>query len=308
MLLFAMLGLLVTSSATSAAEERSPSELIRFLTYQSDRPDKERTLLGLHSCGSTLPDLAATRSLVEFGDSAIPDLEGALSSIEKRGERSEFAFNGGWLLVAYAKIEGPAAYPRLQRMIGSPNLAFLQIDLDRAVALSLAMTSYVSGSRVPVRIFHCSRAEEPRDALDQLILAWERNDRPWLEASLGSRAKAALHSLLVGRTWKDLRTELWHGQSDHRVAMGYRFETSGPWAEPEDALNGERHHQDASLDSAFQLDAKLKNGSGTDCGRQDVKFVKRAVGTRGTLEYLVDNPDLRSLLRSVAFCAADQSE
>ena len=307
MLMFGMFGLLAMSISTSAAEEKSPSELIRFLTYQSDRPGKETTLLGLRSCGTTPPDLAATRSLVEFGVSAIPDLERALSSIEKRGERSEFAFNGGWLLLAYAKINGPAAYPRLQRMIDNPKFAFLEIDLDRAVALSLAITSYVSGSLVPVRILHCSRGEEPRDALDQLILAWERNDRPWLEASLGPSAKAALSSLLESKAWGSLRNKLWRGTSDHRVGVGYRFETSGPWAEPEETLEWEKS-QDAPSGTAFQFDARLKNRFGTDCGRQRVRFLKAPAGNGGTLGYLVDNVDLGELLRSIASCATESPQ
>ncbi len=110
-----------------------------------------------------------------------------------------------------------------------------------------------------MRIIHCSRYEEPRDVLDQLILAWERNDRPLLEASLAPGARAALNSLLAGTTWVGLRGELWPDRSGGGVALGYRFDISGRWSEPEETLEEDRAYGDAALSSANpDLDTLLK--------------------------------------------------
>jgi hypothetical protein len=199
-LLFAFLASGLQGRGSSQAQQESPRDLVMFLTCQSDRPGKAPFLMGISSCGSATADYSAAKSLARWGTAAIPDIEAALNSIEQHGESSEFALGAEWLLAAYAQIQGSAAYPRLRRMMRDPALGFLRIDLDGAAAISLGLTSYLSSSREPARMFHCLRGPQPRDALDQLILAWQRDDRSWLEGSLGPAARAALDSLLKGRT------------------------------------------------------------------------------------------------------------
>ena len=258
-------------------------------------------------CGETEDDrqnIAAARSLVSLGASAIPNIEEALDSIEKFGKRSEFAINAGLLLDAYARIKTQTAYSRLRRMIENPELHFLGIRLDSSVARAFGLTSYVSGYRAPMRIVHC-RGEEPRDALDHLILAWERNDRALLESSLGPNAKVALDSLLAGRTWEDMRTELWRGKSGPGVALGYRFAISGRWSEPEIRIEDDRNSAGAVYMTVNpELDTLFRNVSGDDCGRRQVKFLN-AKGVSSM--YLVDNSDLRDLLSLLASCAVKTS-
>lgn len=312
LMLFTCVALLPTSYGRAQTQDQSPSDLIRFLTYQSDRPDKWGVVRGIFSCGAAngeaREDRAVARSLVRLGVLAIPDIEEALDSIERLGQQSKFATNSGWLLFAYARIEGSAAYPRLRRMIGKPELAFLQNGLDNSLALSLGLTSYVSASQVPMRISRCRR-DEPRDALDQLILAWERNDRPWLEAILGPSARAALNTLLKGRTWEGMRAELWHGDSSADVAVGYRFEVPGPWSEPEETLDDRAEHENATMSLANpDLDTLFTDGAGGDCGRHRVKFLKTQVDGSAAVTYLVDNSDLGDLLRSIASCATKTSK
>ena len=291
----------------SQSRDSSAHDLVRFLTYQSDRPGKPLVLAGLSSCGRVKQDRAAARSLAELGATAIPDIERALDAIEKRGESSEYALGAGWLLDSYVHIKGPAGFPRVRRMMRNPNLAFLGLDLDGAAALSLGLTSYVSDSHAPGRVFHCSRGGEPRDPLDQLILAWEWGDRPWLEASLGPRATAALNSLLEARTWADMRAEIWHAAIGRRVAVGYRFDISGRWAEPEETLDEERAAGTGVIPENPDLDTRFKNGSAGDCGRFRVKFLKTPIEVGpGYLAYVVDNSDLGNLLRLISSCAAGE--
>jgi hypothetical protein len=180
-------------------------------------------------------------------------------------------------------------------------------NLDDAIALSLGLTSYVSDSRSGIRRFRCVRSPEPRDALDQLILAWEKNDRSMLEASLGPRARGALTALLKGSTWEAMQSELWQGKSGDGLAVGYRFGISGGWAEPDETLEQEREPGDAAVLSQqddFRLDTFFKDRSGKDCSKHSVSFVTSTVGAeKESPAYLVDNSDLGDLLGTIASCA-----
>jgi hypothetical protein len=260
------------------------------------------------SCGQLTPDLEAARSLVKLGVSAIPDVEHALDSIEGLGDGSEYAPGAGWLVDAYAEIVGPDAFMRLRRMLSNPKLAFLRLDLDGSIALSLNLTFYASGSRVPTRLFLCDRRGEPRDALNQLILAWRSNDIRWLQGSLGPRASVALNSLLEGRTWADMRAELWRGASGSEVAVGYRFEAPDWWSRPEDTLGRKREFVALAHPEDPDFETRFVNASGGDCGKIRVKFLATPKGAGpGYLMYVVDNSDFGELLRLIGSCAAGDS-
>jgi hypothetical protein len=295
--------LLSAASGVCQTRDDAASRLIYALTYQSsDQPDKGAVLrLG---CGPVKEDRATARSLADMGVSAIPAIEEAIDSVERQADESRFSFNSGWLVLAYARIKGPAALPLVRRMIGNPKLDFLQVALDQSAALSLDLTSYVSRVREPLPTLRCSRGGEPRDALDQLILGWERNDRGWLEASLGPAARGALGSLLAGRTWSVMRAALWRGKSDG-VAVGYRFDTPGRWAEPDETLEQERVYENIALSPGGPaLETRFKDSSGADCGKSLVKFANAPI-TRGSgyPSYLVDNSNLGDLLALIGQCA-----
>lgn len=192
-------------------------------------------------------------------------------------------------------------------MIARPRLNFFQAGLDNAIALSLGLTSYVSSSR---RVYagetiYCD-GETPRDVLDQFILAWEKNNRPSIEASLGPNAKAALQSLLEGRTWAAMRADVWTGKSRGDVAMGYRFDNAGRLTKPAETLIEEdAEHQvvdHARIPENVELDAFLTNSSGDDCGKRKIKFFSPKDTV--VLKYFIDNSDLRDLLSAIAACAA----
>lgn len=298
LLLFVLLSLLPQSSAMGQTEPQSPADLIRFLTYQSGRP---RGLRGIvFSCGSSIAqyreDHPVAEALVKMGGSAIPDLQAALDSIESSGGKSEFAFNSGWLLDAYARIKGPAAFPHLRSMFSNPQLTLFRSALEHSMALSLGITSYVSDSGELAEMASCSGMLGPKNLLDQLILAWERNDRHWVEASLGPRAKNALGSMLKNTTWPDLRAKLWRGKSGD-VAVGYAFMTQGWWLGPDDTteIRLERLPANPEIETAF------KSKAGSDCGEYRIKFL---LTKEYYFKYLVDNPDLEGLLHAIATCAA----
>src|SRR5580700_9273428 len=306
---FATVALLSASCAIGQTEQRSASDLIRYLTYQSDRPDKHGVkadeITGLFSCGPALgedrDDRALTRSIVRLGASAVPAVEDALDSFEARGEKSEVAFKAGWLLLAYASIQGPAAVPRLRRLHDKPGFENYAFRLDKAVALALGLTSYVSPLRsfhlcstndsgatsesrapcvapsreVPMHNIRCDRGDEPRDALDRLILAWVTNDPESLEVGLGPRAKAALDQLLQGPTWTAMRADFLPSTPGKSVAMGYRFAALGRWSEPDETLQDTRGPGTLEGDYVNPvIETQLVNGSGADCGSLPVNFVQ----------------------------------
>jgi hypothetical protein len=284
------LALLTVATGVSQVPQRSPSELIRYLTWQSDRPGREDLAASSNACGTLeregQEDRPAIRALVGFGASAIPDLEAAFDVIEARGLGSGFAGHEWPLFRAYAEIKGPAAYPRLRKMIRSPQFDFplvtVRAGLDSAIALSFGLTSYVSAVRTPAKTFNCL-GDKPQDILDQLILAWERDDRTWLEQQLGPNAVATLSSLLNGRTWADMRGQLWPGKSNPGAAVGYRFQAAVPPA------------QRPPGPPSIEINTLFKSAVGSDCGSYRVRFY--------TPTYLVDNQDLEGLLRLIASCA-----
>ncbi len=254
----------------------------------------------IFSCGRQRAEDEKNRpvadALVKFGDSAVPDLEEAFNSIEERGQESPFAYNSEWLLEAYVRIRRSAAYAPLQRMRRNPKLVFLQWALDHSTALSFGLTSYVSSSGMLVKSFSCNGIIAPRELLDQLVLAWERNDRRWVERSLAPSARAALSSLLDGRTWGRMRGELWPRQTGNEVAVGYRFDTPGWWSEPPQPIAlDERGRLNPEIDTTFT------NSVGRDCGKLLVKFLKTDEGSMPS--YLIDNSDLKDLLQLIGSCA-----
>jgi len=174
---FVCVGFLTVRGGLVSGQGRNPYDLIRFLSHQSDRPKCD---LSDHLCGAeeAREDREATALLVKAGAAALPDLERAMDSIEAYGLDSEYGWDlGNSLFYAYAKIEGPAALPRLQRIIRNPALhpAVIGEDidlfrLDDNIALALGLTSYVSAVHRPLE--YSGRAPERAWDLRQFAAAW----------------------------------------------------------------------------------------------------------------------------------------
>jgi len=302
---------LAVSATASAAREKSAADLIRDLTYQSDRPKPPGMLSGVLTCGTLMgrveEDRALASSLVKLGSSAVPDLEQALDSMEGLGPGPQIAYGGTWLLYAYAAIAGPAAYPRLRRMTRNPELQATRFVLDQSVAISFGLTSYVDGYRQSYEALGSGPAcfvKEPRDALDDAILTWVKNDQAGFQESLGSNAKGDLEKLLKGRTWAQMRAELWPRSAGPEVGLGYRLKIPGRWSEPWESLKrSTTDDRDISRDPKDpEIDTDFTNRSGSACGARRVKF-KTGVDIGSLPRYFVDNSDLADLLRLISSCA-----
>lgn len=293
-----VLGGLIVGDLPSHAQQ-SPAELIDFLAYRSDRPDKAFVEQGSFSCGGFNADLAAAKSLLKFGADADSQLEKEIALIED----GVWNRGAGWLLLVYANLTKQSGYNRLIRMKRNSKLAVSQNQLDDALAVSLSLTDYVSSSETLGRQYRC-RPEEPRDALNQLILAWLRNDREWLEGSLSPQAVEAFRSAIGSQTWSQFRSSLLPHGADS-AAIGYRFRddqwASSPYltlSEHKSPLTSARAATPMTLISDFRTRA------GTSCGDYQLTFVKDRLGSNQRHnQYLVDNADLVELLTLVSRCA-----
>jgi hypothetical protein len=301
-----------------AAQTQSPSDLILFLTYRSDRPDKQLAEMGIVSCGIT-GDREAAMNLARQGPAALPDIEKELDAIERRGQ---YGFGSSWLELAFARIKGPAAFGRLRRLEQDPRFGSeeqfgddsARRSLDGALALSLGLTSFVSapengiptGTRSePTLDFQCDRRADPRDALNRLIRAFERNDAFLFQASLGPDAKTALNALLAKTSWNQMRAALLREKSAGDFTVGYKFEASGGWSEPPETL-ADRGPIDTRREP--MLAAHFKTRSGADCAEYRVHFVLTPADGRPApwTPYLVNDSDLGELVRVIASCSAKQ--
>jgi hypothetical protein len=260
----------------------------------------------LFTCGSLGSEAATGRrvaaSLARLGEPAVPNIEQTLARLEELGRQSGYADNAFWLLHAYAKADGAAALPRLCGMISSPHLGFLRPDLDSAAALALGLTSYVDSLRRPATVL--CRHFEPRDALDDLVLAWQAGDRARVTAALGPEAKKALGNALNGTSWEHLRAALRRIRPGAALAVGYQFNVAGPWSQPPETLDD--HGQDGSAYAPADLNIEtiFKDGSGHDCGRRRVRFLApSAVGADG--RYFVDEAEIAGLLDLIASCSSE---
>ncbi len=300
-----MLSLILLISVLPAPQDppetpKSADELIRVLTYQDGRP-LGLIHAGMFTCGSSRmaeeEARALVRSIVALGPDAFHALEAAISDIEGHDSQSPFPVNEGYLLEAYAQVRGVAAAPRLQRMLRNPRLDYLDGHIKQAIAEAMGLTRYVTESGRLLRTFSCNGLLDPTIFLNQLILAWAKNDREWVERSLGPRAKESLAKLLGNRPWGDLCSEIWRGRQRSTWAIGYRFESKGWWSAP---VNPD----EAKTEESPEIKTIFTYSSGVECASHTLRFAgtktKDFVASR---TFLVDSEDMESLLRTIASCA-----
>jgi hypothetical protein len=296
-------GLLSVANTSGQSRPQSPSDLVGYLSGESgsEWPHSKR----FNGCADPHEEREAANSLVALGVSAIPDIESAFGHRRLLGQRRKPSYYSRWLFFAYARIKGPTAYSLLRSMIGNPAYSVLRRDLDNAVAIAFGLTSYMSGVRAPGAFITCT-VTEPRSTLDDLILAWERNDRSGLQAQLGPNARAALDALAAAQSWVELRTRLWRATPDTDVAVGYRFDISNGWSKPWETLD--QTVTDArkfvTLDQIppdAELQTQFTDRVGHECGRRSIRFVRTEANFKTI--YLVDDPNLEDILTMIAACA-----
>jgi len=287
---------------------KSPSELVELIS----RPDPYLEA-GFVGCGVSLWEerqRAYAAQLTQKGSAAITQLERVFDSLQTRGTESPYFSSASWFFFAYASMLGPTANERLRDMIADPKLVRRQISLERALALSIGLTSYLSSLRkYPVSVFDVCRRGEPRDPLDEFIEAFEQGDLSRLKPVLGPSAMATFGRMLGDQSWTDFHREIWHVPPEGESAVGYSFEVRGRWSEPEIVLEGpsriSRNDGDAPLLAEdFSLVTRFKTGSGNDCGNYSVDFHAVHVGVE--VRYQVNNSNLDGLVRLINSCFLQQ--
>ena len=297
--------IILVDAARCQSAGSTPEELIRYLTHQTE----ERRKPHVFSCGQDVDDRIIARSLAEMEERAVRPLEDALDSIQQHGEKSPFGGEGSeWVLVAYAKVKGPASDARLQRMSRDRKLRLLIFGLDSAIALEQSITSHVSSARYLDRSWDCFHPSEPRVALDLLVLAWMRGDRHRFEEALGPRAKRSLGALLGVSTWGELWNRYWIRPPGRHSAVGYKFVNAAKWGEPWVTLETEPQYRNVVVNAQDPgLETEFKTRSGKDCGTMVIQFA--AAKMEGNVvpfpPVLVDSPDLPNLLRTISACATE---
>ena len=163
------MGILLRLCASGQIQDDSPSGLIKFLTYQSGRPREPEQSDRFDSeefDTEGRQDRAAYKSLVSLGTKAVPAIDEYLESLQKAPSEKAFVlgYNAKWVLYAYAKIEGGAAFSRLRGLARDPKLRFLpQLSFDDSFALALDLTSYVSRLYPTTGILRCHSRQPPDD-------------------------------------------------------------------------------------------------------------------------------------------------
>jgi len=303
-LLFGAALLMVCCTGQSQTAD-SAEDIVRQM-FAISNPSSE-AIVGVAGCGestdySRLRNLE--RALVAYGTSALPAIENAIDALQREPAvrvRSGRAVE--WVLNAYAQIGKELAFRRIVQMIGDPDLASFRVELDRAAALSIGLTSYVSSLSASALAFHCGRGEEPRDSFSKMIYALERGDRLLLLSTLSPRTRSTLEKTLSSGD-----VGAFTGRSPNTrssTSIGYRFAISGQWAQPDETRVLGR----AELIAAFQSDVieirtMLITKSGRDCGSHLVRFITLGNTKVGTQRYMIDSSDLPDLLRDINSCLA----
>ena len=289
---------------SGGAERKKASDLIKLLTYQTDRPHSDQVRSGLFGCGQVAADVPLALSLIRIGPPALPMIEAALDPAGYRA--NGVAIRSFWVEWAYAAIKGPDAFLRLHALERLEALGLGRYNFDGPIALSLGLTSYVSDSRHASRSISCFRGPEPRDALDRIILGWETNNRTWLESGLGPAAKVALDEFVNGRSWSSVTSEFGEDQRVGR-AVGYRFEIRSRWADPEPELRQDDRPVDFKVTYPhFRIPTLFKTAGGIDCGRISVEFFGVEPRPDSAAKYFVDSTNIVEILKLVSSCAQEK--
>jgi hypothetical protein len=297
---------LLASSIGGQSTGKSPSEIIVSITGPTTKRDG-LVATKMFSCGITTQDeqdRALAAQLAHEGPSATAQLEHVFDSLQTQGTESTYFEHADWFFLAYASMLGPSASERLRTMIADPKFVSLQVALDRALAVSLGITSYISSVRKFGPGDLCRRAE-PRDALDELIAAFEQGEFSRLAPVIGPAAVATLGQMEGGRSWEEFHRAVWRVPPRRQSAVGYVFNIRGRWSEPEQVLEGPsryaRNYGDAPvLADDFYLVTSFRTDSGQDCGDYVLNFHTVPDGVR--VRYQINNEDLDGLIRLINTC------
>jgi hypothetical protein len=271
---------------TEESKRKSPEYLIKVLNDDIEG-------LKFLARGEIKEDREAAVMLVGLGPQARPHIDNALKLLEN-GSRSPSA-GSRWLLWAFARLEGTEGYSRLEKMLLNNHLSGIRREIDRAIAVSLSLTSFHSAFPETGIGRALTDGELPQDTLDRAILGWLSNDRRMVDGALSSRAQAKLHDARSLQEWQRSRTGLRAGSL---VSFGYKMNLP---------VGLSRHDESGMANLASQLsERRLKvhvelYSRAARCTRFSLDFLRtRARGP----QYVIDSVDPRWLVDNVASCVA----
>src|SRR5579871_3676784 len=286
-LLLAMLVLPLVGSAEYRRGDESALQLINELEIGASPLLRS----GILTCGSAGAENARqdkiARSLIALGSAALPDVEVALSS---KGTRYGFLT----LAYAYAKLKGPAAFPRLRALMTE----YRESGLGRSAAAAIGATSFVSSNadswmrdhqcavgefsvqmqkepcqeesqEIPLMVVACGRPILPQSGMDRFILGWEWDDRHIFERALGPHAKETSRSTMTPSGSVD---PLANKIPREEMLIGYKFLTPGPFSEREDEHDWS---QRSERPDAVDIETAFFNAEGESCGAHVVVHFTR---------------------------------
>ena len=251
-------------------------------------------------CGSIVHEAALAKSLVQIGPPLLPLIEREFQRASAPG--SNLGFVSVWLEPIYAKIVGSPAFSVLKQRETSSGDGTKRRNLDRALAVSLGITSYVSDTRMAIREISCIRGAGPRSALDQLIVGWLQADLKWLEAALGPVAKTSLQQLILREHWELLRAKLMKGGGSP-IAIGFKFNIPNAWRIAEPALESTEaadSFEELPDRSTLAIETVFYGSNGVRCGAMPITFNKIDDNMLST--HQVDSMDIEQLLRLLSTC------
>lgn len=301
--LYAMGGLTASlfgqKPSSSDLNRLSPSQLVKFVTYQNRSDAYDGTLTCIADSPAKKKDQEAIERLVSFGERSAPALEQEFDAISKKGGDGQHTPNLQQLFYVYARIRGARAFPLLRDMELRPNLGSETVSIDGAIAVALGLTSYLSIAHPSLRVLVDCQGQQPRDALDQMIVSWERGDPLWFETSLGENAARAV-AVKDDEEWRAFRRAFWRDSPN--AAIGYKFQVPGSLSDSSMLIPFQARvpNDERKLD----LDTAFYDRNGRNCGHMMIKLIQEATPKPpGYLRYVVDNPNVAEVLQLISACA-----
>jgi hypothetical protein len=299
--------MLAVPATLPAQTEPTPEEWILRLTYQSSaRPRDPAYGTGFISSRNItrwdIENLGISLQILKSERAALPALENAVESLTEQGEASPFYPNSEWLLQVYAKIAGVTATPRLHKLGETYKY---HRNIDKALALSLGITSYVDHSQVYAAVWNSVDNHTLDGAFDRFILAWYRNEPDAIAAALAPQASAAFRALLSLNSWPGPPSM----DPPSKAAVGYRFTATAlaipkPLRTPHPIFEQWSFTTGSAMPAADSLETTFVNVAGQECGTHSVRFVILYNPPSGPNGYFVDNTDIGALAQFLRTCSS----
>lgn len=288
----------VPGPGVAQSTEDRATALVRFLSYQVDRPFRTMFLHGVSICSESQweADRAAAAQLSHLGVDAAQAFGKVRASLESEGMASPYSVNLGWLLAAYAKSGAPGGERVLRRLATRQDLRTGLVEIDSAIAVATGTTGFVSPSRRPVRRHWCGQPEPKGSGLEDLIVAMAARELLDDQEFLGPAARAALGQRGL-REW--LKTGGTPGADGVR-GIGYTVVIRGTRLPP---LYNLENHPRIVIEEDTEAVAHLFTDGGSKCGEARISVLS---SRRAPYRQLVDSDSIIDLLSTIRACSSSR--